>query len=119
MARKRLLECSFLIPVRRDKNLSDGGPHRSTAWRWLEDRLLDFGGATRDTALQAGWYLDPDTGERVADRSRRYVVAVPRTGLGSLRSFLREACTVFCQKCIYLSVAGYVEFVEGPRDEAD
>jgi hypothetical protein len=119
MARKPLLECSFLIPIRRDGNLSDGRAHPARAWAWLEDRLCEFGGATRATGLYEGWYLDRDTGEPVKDRSRRYVVALPRGSLGVLRALLREACKVFRQKCIYLSVAGHVEFVEGPRHEAD
>jgi hypothetical protein len=58
--KKRLVECGFFIPLRRDKNLSD---------------------------------------------------------VRKLRSLLRKACGVFQQKCIYLSVAGYVEFVEGRRRE--
>lgn len=117
MARKRLLECSFLIPIRRDRNLSDGKRHKKVTWSWLEEALGVFGGATR-TPNQEGWYLDPDTGERVWDRSHRYIVAIPRARLKELRGLLREACVQFAQKCIYLSVAGYVEFVEGPSDEA-
>ncbi len=78
MARPTLVECTFLIPLRRDANLSDGRPHKRGAWSWLEENLQQFGGATRDTALQEGWYPDPDTGERITDRSRRYLVAVPR-----------------------------------------
>jgi hypothetical protein len=81
----------------------------------LEDRLDQFGGATRDTALHQGWYPDPDTGQRVTDDSRRYVVALPEDQVDELR----EACTVFQQKCIYLSVAGYVEFAYGPGHEAE
>ena len=65
----------------------------------------------------AGWYPDPDTGERVGDRSRRYVVAIARKRVDELRTVLWEACRVFRQKSIYLSVAGHVEFVEGPSDE--
>ena len=117
MTRKRLLECSFLIPIRRDRNLSDGRRHSTGAWQWLDNRLSEFGGATRDTALQEGWYLDRDTGERVTDLSRRYLVAVGRKQLGRLRAGLRDACWVFRQKCIYLSVAGQVEFIEGASDE--
>jgi hypothetical protein len=60
-----------------------------------------------------GWYLDPDTGRRVEDSSRKFYVAVPRTQLFLLRSVLRDACGVFRQKCIYLSIAGHVEFVTG------
>ena len=118
MAKKRLLECSFLLPIRRDRNLSDGKPHHRRVWIWLEDRLGDFGGLTRDTALHAGYYVDPDTEEAVKDLSRRYTVALPRKSIARLRGVLREACEVFQQKCIYLSVAGHVEFVEGSSHEA-
>jgi hypothetical protein len=119
VARKRLPECAFLIPIRRDRNLSDGQLHRRTCWKWLEDNLDQFGGATRDTALHQGWYPDPDTGKKVVDDSRRYVVALPQDQVDELRAVLREACTVFQQKCIYLSVAGYVEFVYGPGHETE
>jgi hypothetical protein len=119
VAGKTLLECSFLIPIRRDRNLSDGRLHRTTAWAWLESHLGDFGGATRASGLYEGWYLDPDTEEPVRDRSRRYTVALPRAKLGRLRALLREACRVFRQKCIYLSIAGHVEFIEGPSHEAN
>ena len=51
----------------------------------LEDRLGDFGGLTRDTALHAGYYVDPDTEEAVEDLSRRYTVALPRKSIARLR----------------------------------
>jgi hypothetical protein len=111
-----LLECSFLIPIRRDRNLSDGRRHLAATWAWLEDELYVFGGATRAPDLYEGWYLDPDTGEQVRDRSRKYFVAVPRARVPELRRVLRRACVKFGQKCIYLSVAGQVEFVEGGSD---
>lgn len=117
MGRRRLLECSFLIPLRRDKGLSDGKRHRSGTWKWLEQRLMDFGGATLATEAYAGWYSDPDTGKRVDDFSRKYFVAIPSEEIAHLRSILQEACVEFQQKCIYLSVAGNVEFVENPRHE--
>jgi hypothetical protein len=117
VAKKGLLECSFLIPLRRDRNLSDGKAHKRLAWTWLSNELYAFGGGTRSRAEQEGWYEDPDTGERVSDLSHKYTVALPRAELRRLRGLLREACVVFAQKCIYLSVAGHVEFVEGPRHE--
>lgn len=117
MAGKTLLECSFLIPIPRDKQFSDGKSHKPRAWKWLEARLEEFGGATRATALYSGWYRDPETGARVSDLSRQYVVAVPRPMLDKLRALLREACEVFRQKCIYLSIASKVEFVEGSVHE--
>ena len=116
MAAATLLECSFLIPVRRDPVLSDGGQHRRPAWAWLEAELSGFGGATRAPGLYPGWYTDPHTGERVDDRSRKYIVALPRARVEELRTLLRRACGMFAQKCIYLSVAGRVEFVGGGSD---
>ena len=76
--------------------------------------LLVFGGATLAMEFYAGWYLDPDTGLRLDDVSKKYFVALPREEVGRLRSLLRHACVVFRQKCIYLSVAGDVEFVGRP-----
>jgi hypothetical protein len=47
VAAKRLLECSFLIPIRRDRNLSDGTLHPRKAWKWLPSRLFEFAGGTQ------------------------------------------------------------------------
>jgi len=118
VAKKRLLECSFLIPLRRDLSLSDGKQHRRAAWKWLDDQLMMFDGATRALELYEGWYPDPETGKRVTDRSRKFWVALPPGALRQLRSLLKEACRVFRQKCIYLTVAGIVEFVREKDDES-
>jgi hypothetical protein len=107
----------ILIPIHRDRNLSDGQPHLSSAWKWLDDRLYEFEGGTRSGALYTGFYKDRDTKERVEDQSYRFEVALPPRQVSKLRSLLREACGVFQQKSIYLSVAGYVEFVEGFGNE--
>jgi hypothetical protein len=117
VARNALLECVFLIPLRRDRSLSDGKPHSKEAWLWLDEQLELFGGASRHREPVEGFYIDPDTGKRVRDVSRRYFVAVARQQLFRLRSTLSAACNVFQQKCIYLSIAGHVEFVKGPVDE--
>ncbi len=54
---------------------------------------------------------DPDTHERVFDKSRKFLVAVQAHRLPELRALLAAACVIFGQKCIYLSIAGQVEFV--------
>ena len=95
--------------------MSDGRPHLPATWAWLEHELIDLGGLSRDPDRE-GCYHDRDTGEVVWDRSRHYVVALPRTQVDELRRLLRQACRKFRQKCIYLSVTGKVEFVEGASD---
>jgi len=113
-----LLECSFLIPVRRDANQSDGQKHDASAWQWLKSELFAlFEGATRDAGLHDGFYKDPDTGQQIADKSYRYRVAIPESRLDELRQLLTIACLIFGQKCIYLSVAGKVEFIEPPSHD--
>jgi hypothetical protein len=108
-----LVECSFFIPIARDSDLSDGASHPPEAWEWLDNELYNrFHGRTIAPGEYHGFYVDPDTGQRVADRSYRYIVAVPESEVSSLRSVLAGACVIFAQKCIYLSVAGKVEFVE-------
>jgi hypothetical protein len=116
MASVALVECSFFIPLRRDANLSDGAPHPPEAWDWLDNELYDrFKGGTMAPGQYRGSYEDPDTGDRVADDSLRFIVAVPKKEVARLRTLLGAACVIFAQKCIYLSVAGKVEFVEAAR----
>lgn len=108
-----VVECSFLIPIRGDEALSEGSLHSAIQWEWLTSELWSrFSGATQSPGLYVGFYQDPDFGQMVTDESRRYIVAVLQSRLKDLRELMREACDVFHQKCIYLSIAGKVEFIE-------
>jgi hypothetical protein len=110
------LECTFLIPICRDENLSDGDEHEPEDWAWLDDELFDrFGGVTYSLLLYRGAYTDPDTHERVVDESKKYTVAIEETRVAELRQLLAVACIFFRQKLIYLSVAGRVEFIGPPE----
>lgn len=111
--RSRWVECSFFVPLRRDANLADGELHSTLAWTWLHDELdRIFGGLTEAPGIYRGAYIDPDTKAKVKDWSRRYIVALESKDVRKLRRLLAQACSVFEQKCIYLSVAGHVEFIQ-------
>ena len=113
MVREQVLECAFLVPIFRDEDLSDGDLHPTSAWDWLTGELYEhFQGLTIAPGFYLGIYRDPDAQRRVDDQSRKYIVAVPEDQIDQLRVLLTQACRVFHQKCIYLSVAGKVEFVE-------
>ena len=114
-------ECSFLIPIVRDAHLSDGEVHSTVSWEWMMDELWDrFGvGGTIAPGLYEGFYRDPDTGGRVSDQSRKYFIAIGDDAIPELRRLLGEACGVFCQKCIYLNIAGRVEFIEADQTVED
>ena len=49
------------------------------------------------------------------DVSKRYFVALSKQRVNELRKLLQLACIEFEQQCIYLSVAGVVEFIEAPQ----
>ena len=116
MSKNSLVECAFLIPIRRDTNLSDGAFHSRRAFVWLDNELFErFEGGTISPGLYDGFYKDPDTGQRIADKSYRYLVAMQSDKVDELRDLLTQACTVFQQKCIYLSLGGEVEFVRGAK----
>lgn len=113
MPQNQLTECTFLIPRCRDADLSDGEPHGPELWEWLKQELyVGFRGGTIALGWHSGFYEDPDTGQCVDDECRKYTVAVSESDLDQLRLFLSAVCLLFGQKCIYLSVAGNVEFIE-------
>lgn len=115
-----ILECAFFIPVRRDAHLSDGKKHKPILWKWLDSELYrQFEGGSQASGLYRGFYKDPDTGERVEDESRRFLLAVPQSRLIELRSFISGLCLLFQQKAIYLSIGGIVEFIEAPPHEQE
>ena len=115
MNAQSLVECRFLVPLHRDKSISDGGLHPVTAWNWLHAELWEwFHGRTNSRiAIYEGVWKD-EKGEPVYDTSREYIVALPQDEVDDLRKLLVKACTVFFQRCFYLSVKGDVEF-PGPN----
>ena len=118
MEQEQLVEAAFLIPIREDRDVGNGRLHPYTRWQRLTRDLYHmFEGWSRAPGLVEGVYKDPDTGQPVSDKSRRYVVALPHRELDRLRRYLREVGAVFKQKVIYLSVAGQVEFVEACYEE--
>ena len=113
MAREQIVEAVFLIPIREDQQVGNGRLHPHTRWQRLTRDLYQmFDGWSREPGLVEGVYKDPDTSQAVSDKSRRYLVALPRREIDRLRRYLRKIGPVFKQKVIYLSVAGEVEFVE-------
>jgi hypothetical protein len=116
MTQQSVLECSFFIPLKRDGHLSDGAKHEEDAWQWLRNELyVRFSGITTAPGIYQGVYVDPDTRDQVSDESFRFIVAIDELQIDSLRLLLRAACIMFAQKCIYLSVAGRVEFIGPPE----
>jgi hypothetical protein len=120
---ERVVECSFLVPIVGD---TDRKLHSPIAWRLLQDAIHRlFKGLSgperfllvRDVELVPGSYTEEATGNRVHDESRRYTVAIPEGQSETLRGLLRKAANTFDQKCIYLSVAGEVEFVTAKPED--
>ena len=114
-----IVECSFLVPLVQN---STQRPHQPLVWNALDDALYSrFGGSSAEQLYQAirpvdGQYQGNE-GERIRDRSLRYVVAIREGRLDELRALLRRVANSFDQECVYLAVRGVVEFVVGaPAD---
>lgn len=113
MPQKTLHESHFLIPLCRDKEISDGEIHTTRNWRWHERELLKhFEGWTKAPGQFTGQWKSSKTGQPINDILVQYVVAVPKKRLTVLRVILQRACVRFGQQCIYLSIGGIVEFIE-------
>ncbi len=120
-AKAPVVECYFLVPLVRN---SDKQPHPPLAWNALDDALYTtFQGATGPEQVfvavrpVAGQYQGRG-GERIRDQSYRYLAAIPESQVDALRALLRRVANTFDQECMYLSVRGLVEFVEGRRKTA-
>jgi hypothetical protein len=57
MAKSKLVECQFLIPLRRDDEISDGELTDTRIWRWLHEQLFDqFGGwSVLSDTVEGAW----------------------------------------------------------------
>jgi len=98
MSKTTCSECSFLIPIVRDANLSDGEPHTIEAWDWLTDELWErFGGATMAPGFYEGFYRDPDSGERVSDKSSKFIVATGEDQLSELKWWIKSIDVGTCR----------------------
>ena len=97
MVRSSIVECSFLIPVYRDANLSDGRLHLYEAWEWLDDKLFEvFGGRTLAPGLH-GFLPRPGyrrEGERqVVQVHRRGTPKQPQTATNAVVGGMRSLCS--------------------------
>ncbi len=119
----RLVDCYFLVPIRRN---SDRKLHSRLLWRDLRQALrASFGGSSgprkifafREVELMPGEWVQGQTGKVIQDESRKYHVAVPEEHVTTLRGILRKVANSFDQECIFLSVAGIVEYVERRPEE--
>lgn len=114
MAHKtKLIQTSFLIPLREDKDIGNDRLHPATRWAVFQRKLYAaFGAWTLAPGNYEGSYRDPDTGFEVSELSRKYILAVSKRDLKRLKDFLKEEGASFQQKFIYFEAAGKVELLE-------
>ena len=108
VARVRLIECAFELPVRRS---TDGKRNGRAQWEWLDRGLHGLAKEIRPAPIHVYFTIDSKTKKRLGACS----VALPRRHVRRVRSLLTSACAVFGQEQICLSVAGHVEYVQGAR----
>jgi hypothetical protein len=113
-----LVEYSFFIPVCRDKEISDGAPHQLEIWDRFANGLFEhLGGWTQAPGLYASMWKSPQ-GTPIPDQSYRFIIALRTEQLDLLRQLLVNACHLFHQQAIYLSIGGQVEFITRSSDDS-
>ena len=118
MSKTSLVECSFSIPQRRDRNLSGGGILDIITWEWLQNEISNnFEGSAESPRLFQGFYRDPASKEMVQELSKRDMVALPGVALPMMRTVLLQACRQFQQKSIIRSAAGKVECIRNTNEK--
>lgn len=106
------IQTIFLLPLNEDVIAGNGENHPQSRWDWLESELCErFGGFTKLPGICEGKWVD-STGTVITDDSYQWLVAIPKSNLRKMRTFLKEVAFKFKQQCIYFSYQGKVEFVE-------
>ncbi len=100
------------MPIREDANVGNGELHSHDKWEWLREELYArFGGWNIAPNLYPGGWIDPETGERIEDESRKHFVDFKREDLNKMRRFIKKVAIVFKQKCIRFEHEGEVEYI--------
>jgi hypothetical protein len=114
-----LIQTSFLVPIREDREVGNGRRHKRKKWNNLQDTLYRrFGGHYGEPRIcyQLGLCKGDydDEGVRVVDKCRKYTVAIEPERLDEMRRFLKKVADDFKQKCIYFEYeGGHVEYIYG------
>ena len=104
---RAMIKTVLLVPVRDN----EGRPFPRSAWRALEEQLLQFGGFSRSANVAGVWA----SGNRIyRDVSRQYVVALTSwTQLPAWLVTVQRVRGLFRQEALYIEVAGIPEILAG------
>ena len=98
-----MVKTVLLVP----KANNDGRAFGPGVWGQLEERLLRWGGLSREADVDGWWVSD---GKTYSDRSRRYVVALPSwRDLAAWLEVVDWARVAFGQHAMFVEVAGIPE----------
>lgn len=101
----------FLIPIESDPDVAGARvPHPADLVdRWERSLSGQFGAFSRFAEVPGIW--TDALGKPVPDKSRGYMVGIDPAREAELRDFVRAACGVFSQQCIFLLKVGIAELV--------
>lgn len=109
---EQIIQTTFLVPIREDKKVGNGELHPE--WRWediIEELYKKFGGWTMAPNLYPGGWVNPKSGNRIDDESRKYFVDIKRKDLNKMRAFIEDTAGMFKQICVRFEYEGKVEYI--------
>lgn len=107
--------CQVVIPLVSGRTRAPWHPNKVPDWEAATAYL--FGGISPIALAVVGRWRDPSKPPRkgiVPDPQNRYEVAVGRSRIAELKEYMRFTCVHFEQECLYLALAGAVEFIDNP-----
>ena len=106
-----MIKAEFLVPVRDN----EGHPFPRSHWREFEERLLLFGGFSRESGVTGAWQSDEQV---YRDMSRRYVMALASwTEVPAWLALIQWVRKRFREEAIYIEIAGVPEVIGRTGDK--
>lgn len=115
---EKIIQTTFLVPIREDKSIGNGELHPEQKWECLTEKLyLEFSGWTIAPNFYPGGWINPKTGERIEDESRKYFVDIKKKELSNMKMFIKEIAVLFVQQYIRFEHEGEVEYISGEEEQ--
>ena len=115
--KEKIIQTTFLVPLKEDDDIGNGKLHPESRWQELQKIMyVGFGGWTIAHDFYLGGWVNPNTGKKIEDQSRKYFVDIKKKELNKMREIMRWVAREFKQQCIRFEHESEVEYIPGVEE---